>query len=632
MSKNTIPSLQDNDALLTYRVGPVLCCGPTLPVISITPPPPLTHLPGTNTAEPGIFKHGSYVVSATDLRYRFGVKEENWNQPGQVIIAQHGDLTRGYFVDEIKDVIHFPQTGWGQLPAYLPRGIFSRTLLLDKQIYLYADFEKLSQLQGSGYLAEYISHLEKIELKNSGPNDKSTAKIHKDKVSRQESNKKTEDKQSENIKVESKRKEETIREPLIEKENNLNLKTAKDTTTSNYQSKTVSANSTTEKIASKDQSVTSSQVTESVEKLSPNKLNYRKLNSSKSIPSKSKTNGSEDENNSIKKTESVSPNSAANKKPIKPNQHKKTVSTESKVISHKQSVTKNKEQKINASSDIGTNKDPEKTADNRINKKHIPVDKSSSAEKEKNKTASLNTQQPETDSSYAGLLFLIVLLLIGASGGYYYISRANTDNDITDKTSPYINDAPPEIRSSIINDSTSPLNTINNNTETVNLPEKIKEESFAQASNTDIETSEYHASIKQDSTTITIELDGPLPPKIKNLAEQKMSDDSELNFSETNVDIKNTFQENPEKNLSEPEQPEKTIKSSSKIKPENKQQKSIEIIHQIVKGDTLWAIAKRYLKNPFRYPELAKLSKIRNPDLIYPGNRVRIIYKNSKKK
>lgn len=619
MSKNTIPSLQDNDALLTYRVGPVLCCGPTLPVISITPPPPLTHLPGTNTAEPGIFKHGSYVVSATDLRYRFGVKEENWNQPGQVIIAQHGDLTRGYFVDEIKDVIHFPQTGWGQLPAYLPRGIFSRTLLLDKQIYLYADFEKLSQLQGSGYLAEYISHLEKIELKNSGPNDNSTAKTHKDKVSRQKSNKITEDKQSENVKVESKRKEETIREPLIEKGNISNIKTAKDTTASNYQSKTVSANLNTEKIASKDQSITSSQVTESVEKSSPNKLNHSKLNFGKP-----KTKDRDDENNSIEKTEPILSNIETTKKPIKPNQHKKTASTENKVISHNQSVTKNKEQKINASSDIVINKVPKKETNKRTNEKHIPIDNSSSAEreneKEKNKTTSLNTQQPETDSSYAGLLFLIVLLLIGASGGYYYISRANTDNDITDKTSPYINEAPPEIRSSIINDSTSPLDTIKNNTEAVNLPEKIKEESFAQASNTEIENSEYHASIKQDSTTITIELDGPLPPKIKNLTEQKMPGDSELNLNETNVNIKNTFKENPEKNLSEPEQ------------PENKQQKSIEIIHHIVKDDTLWAIAKRYLKNPFRYPELAKLSKIRNPDLIYPGNRVRIIYKNSKKK
>ena len=49
-----------------------------------------------------------------------------------------------------------------------------------------------------------------------------------------------------------------------------------------------------------------------------------------------------------------------------------------------------------------------------------------------------------------------------------------------------------------------------------------------------------------------------------------------------------------------------------------------EFVHIVVKGDTLWDIAKKYLKNPFRYPELARLSDIKNPDLIYPGDTVRI--------
>jgi len=48
-------------------------------------------------------------------------------------------------------------------------------------------------------------------------------------------------------------------------------------------------------------------------------------------------------------------------------------------------------------------------------------------------------------------------------------------------------------------------------------------------------------------------------------------------------------------------------------------------VHVVVKGDTLWHIAKRYIDNPWRYPELAKLSKIKNPDLIYPGNKIIII-------
>ena len=59
--------------------------------------------------------------------------------------------------------------------------------------------------------------------------------------------------------------------------------------------------------------------------------------------------------------------------------------------------------------------------------------------------------------------------------------------------------------------------------------------------------------------------------------------------------------------------------------------KDSTIRHFVVKGDTLWHIAKRYINNPYRYPELARLSKIKNPDLIYPGDRVKIILKNAKR-
>ena len=50
-----------------------------------------------------------------------------------------------------------------------------------------------------------------------------------------------------------------------------------------------------------------------------------------------------------------------------------------------------------------------------------------------------------------------------------------------------------------------------------------------------------------------------------------------------------------------------------------------EIVHIVVHGDTLWDIAARYVHDPFRYPELARLSRIRDPDRIYPGDRVRIL-------
>jgi nucleoid-associated protein YgaU len=52
-----------------------------------------------------------------------------------------------------------------------------------------------------------------------------------------------------------------------------------------------------------------------------------------------------------------------------------------------------------------------------------------------------------------------------------------------------------------------------------------------------------------------------------------------------------------------------------------------EIVHRVIPGDTLWDIAARYLDDPFQYPELARLSQISNPDLIYPGDIIHIIRK-----
>ena len=48
--------------------------------------------------------------------------------------------------------------------------------------------------------------------------------------------------------------------------------------------------------------------------------------------------------------------------------------------------------------------------------------------------------------------------------------------------------------------------------------------------------------------------------------------------------------------------------------------------HRVVPGDTLWAIAGRYLGNPLRWPEVFALNKslIRNPNLLYPGQLFRI--------
>lgn len=46
--------------------------------------------------------------------------------------------------------------------------------------------------------------------------------------------------------------------------------------------------------------------------------------------------------------------------------------------------------------------------------------------------------------------------------------------------------------------------------------------------------------------------------------------------------------------------------------------------HKVMKGDTLWSIAKKYLGDGSKYPQLAKLNNIKNPNKISVGQVIKL--------
>lgn len=70
--------------------------------------------------------------------------------------------------------------------------------------------------------------------------------------------------------------------------------------------------------------------------------------------------------------------------------------------------------------------------------------------------------------------------------------------------------------------------------------------------------------------------------------------------------------------------PQTQVKSVKVEKQRDTSTKSIPKTYTVKRGDTLWAIAKKELGDGSKYTELAKLNNIKNPNLIYPGQVLKL--------
>lgn len=64
------------------------------------------------------------------------------------------------------------------------------------------------------------------------------------------------------------------------------------------------------------------------------------------------------------------------------------------------------------------------------------------------------------------------------------------------------------------------------------------------------------------------------------------------------------------------------LSASARITPLDSEEETTLIT--IEKGDTLWDLCQEHLKDPLKWRELSKYNDFTNPDLIYPGEKLRI--------
>ena len=563
-------SIHDADALLTYKVGPVYCCSPTISVEAVMMPPSLNHPPGTSSGTPGVFRYVSGMVKVIDLRQRFGLSEDRWQQPGKVIVVEVESGRTGFWVDEILDVTEFPQQGWKPAGALIPKQIFSRTLLVGNKIYLYGDFEKLAHFQESGYLRDHIQQLLHEEDKP-GLIDKSTVSHENKKL---------------DIKVKSDAHiGESKSHPVIDKTEVFERSVS--TTHKKIQE--------TDKVKDVQNSISHPEVT-----VASRSDMFRQ---SEPIPRNRKT--------TISDKSSIAHKIAQNKPAtVVPVANK--IETETEPVS----VARQKSDPV---SGLLNNNDLSPVGDNQ---QYIQAEK--------------NGHGVEW---FAGiLLFTAVMLAV-----YFVLLPVDNRLEVI-KENQYNSDDGDFISKIEMTDDYAISYTDSHKIDQDEGLEGIGVTDMDDSPGLEDSKSEYRAIIEKDSKGVTIilskddnirpdntkgneskiaDISGDMKPDVlieehsllerKSLLLEKANNDSGAGKM---IEVQSSDIEKITENKHEMENQEM---SRQKLK------ESRVIIHIVVKGDTLWDIAKKYVNNPFKYSELARLSKIENPDLIYPGDRVRII-------
>ncbi len=254
-------------------------------------------------------------------------------------------------------------------------------------------------------------------------------------------------------------------------------------------------------------------------------------------------------------------------------------------------------------------------------------------------------KQPEKESNNTLIIIILIILILACIGIWklFFSNNENITENMIIKETYTATASTTEEDNAVIEETYTPEKTYKTKPEYTPKTYQYETEDEAEYIPSTIESatnyvepdssvSSYYTPAETNENNITITL---------NTAETAIAENDSTIFNEniTAIEIEPLVDDNVDtiEKIVETTSPTETLGANELVLKESKTEKvKVEkpvkiiarrkvIIHVIVKGDTLWAIAKRYVNNPYRYPELARLSKIKNPDRIYPGNKVKII-------
>ncbi len=566
--------------LLLFQVGPVPCCvdSDTAQIV-IEPPAHITAIPGSNAYRPGLMVYARRVVSVYDVRTKFNLSTE---QRGKIIITEMGNQLFGFWVDRIQAVLLSSEGKWQILPTECPKELFEALFMYKEQLVFKTNFDALAKAQVDTQTQRFINKLlDEEKKKEEILTTKTTLPLKSSSLGEvKEDNKPTKHIIEKNKPIKPKPSIKPQEKPIANLKTDLSSKTSNINRPGNIIKKNTSLNTSPIKNSQKKHIYT----------------NTIKAERNKSI------------GNSL----------TSNTQHSRASENKQASSLKSHSSTEKPSFIKTSIE----------NKTPIK-ASTKVNNLHERSVIKESNDKSKTNQASINNNETKQQPGAFALILLLVLIIGIPSLSWFLFFDSQSTESLQTKQK-YKSLAETKIKTAdIITQSTSPVSPIEitpEKEETTNDNKVLENESTniepleePITSTKEIQEEIHSAKIINTDNTITITIDDS-DAEFNNVPSQEERTETLLEENTDNKTLSVTIE------IADPKsQSKKTVKPVSSLTTK-------KIIHIIVKGDTLWHIAKRYIHNPYKYHQLAKLSKIKNPDLIYPGNKVIIIIKNHKTK